>query len=406
MPFTKAHIPGALGRKRLKEDFPMPEALKYVIDAVVGAALFMALMIVFAVDWFISGPARNTLENVKVIKYENQRNAKKLKLAVVKTREIPDPFAKGKFQKWDDMGKLLKGLGEGYRFDKLTEDELIRKYEDNKLSEYDVVFLTCNVNADVDKLVEPLRNYVANGGILYASDWRYEAVAKAFKDMQQENLIADGMAQQIEADIVDPELRRALGTGKIPLNFNLGDWKAAAFGGPSVQVLIRGTYKKMKGQEPATAPLMVRFPFNKGTVIFTSFHNEAQNSRIEEQLLQYLVFSLVTAGIDAELSSSLDREGFKPQGSNLLSTPPKGSIKKEYDNKHVCDLRFGLGFRNEGYKLRFNIKSPSGKQYTHDCAGTTILEVSGAEIGTWTYTVEALDAYANFAFRTTVGEKK
>jgi len=384
----------------------MPEALKYVIDAVVGAALFMALMIVFAVDWFTTGPPRNTLENVKVIKDENKRGAKKLKLAVVKTREIPDPFVKGKFQKWDDMSKLLKGLGEGYRFDEITEDELIRKHEDNKLSEYDVVFLTCNVNADVDKLIAPLRNYVANGGILYASDWRYEAVATAFKDMQQGNLIADGMGQQIEADIVDPELRRALGISKIPLNFNLGDWKAAALGGPSVQVLIKGTYEKMNGQGTATAPLMVKFPFNKGTVIFTSFHNEAQNSDIEKKLLNYLVFSLVTAGIDAELNSSLDREGFKPQGSNLLSTPPKGSIKKEYDNKHVCDLRFGLGFRNEGYKLRFNIKSPSGKQFTQDCAGTTILEVSSAERGTWTYTVEALDAYANFAFRTTVGEKK
>jgi hypothetical protein len=384
----------------------MPEALKYVIDAVVGAALFMALMIVFAIDWFISGPARNTLENVNVIPVTSQGNAKKLKLAVVKTREIPDPFVRGKFQKWDDMSKLLKGLGEGYAFDEITENDLIQKHEKNKLGEYDVVFLTCNVNPDVDKLVEPLRNYVANGGILYASDWRYEAVAKAFNDMQQENLIGDGMAQQIVADIVDPDLGEALKTRKIPLNFNLGDWKAAAFGGRSVQVLIKGTYKKMKGQEPATAPLLVKFPFNKGTVIFTSFHNEAQNSEIEEQLLQYLVFSLVTASIDAELNSSLDREGFKPQGSNLLSTPPKGSVKKEYDNKHICDLRFGLGFRNEGYRLRFNIKSPSGKQFTQDCAGTTILEVSSAEVGTWTYTVEALDAYANFAFRTTVGEKK
>src|SRR5207249_4246662 len=122
---------------------------------------------------------------------------------------------------------------------------------------------------------------------------------------------------------------------------------------------------------------------NKGTVIFTSFHNEAQNSRIEEQLLQYLVFSLVTAGIDAELSSSLDKGGFTPQGSNLLSTPARGKTPpKTYENKHVCDLRFGLGFRNEGYKLRFNIVSPSGKQFTQDCAGTTILEVAGAERGT------------------------
>jgi hypothetical protein len=383
----------------------MPEALKYVIDAVVGAALFMALMIVFAVDWFIFGPARNTLENVKVIKDENQRNAKKLKLAVTKTAEDVDPKTQ-KTKKWDDMGKLLSKLGDGYRYDELSVDELIRKHEVKRLGEYDVIFLTCHRNTDADVLKEPLQAYVADGGILYASDWRYEAVAKAFPDTAVPNLIGDGMAQQIEADIVDPNLRQALGTKKIPLKFDLGDWKAAAFGGPSVKILLKGTYKKMRGDEQATAPLMVKFPFNKGTVIFTSFHNEAQNSRIEEQLLQYLVFSLVTAGIDAELNSSLDKEGFKPQGSNLLSTPPRGSIKKEYDNKHVCDLRFGLGFRNEGYKLRFNIKSPSGKQFTHDCEGTTVLQVSGAESGKWTYTVEALDAYANFAFRTTVGEKK
>lgn len=383
----------------------MPETLKYVIDAVVGAALLMALMIVFAVDWFISGPARNTLENVRVIPGKSPGSAKKLKLAVTKTKEDQDPFTK-KIKKWDDMGKLLAKLGDGYGYDELSVDQLILKHDAKTLSEYDVIFLTCHLDTDADILKEPLQTYVANGGILYASDWRYEAVAKAFPDTAAPSLIGDGAAQQIEADIVDPDLREALRRRKIPLKFDLGDWKAAAFGGPSVKILLKGTYKKMKGQEPATAPLMVKFPFNKGTVIFTSFHNEAQNSEIEEQLLQYLVFSLVTAGIDAELNSSLDKEGFKPQGSNLLSTPPNGSITKEYNNKHVCDLRFGLGFRNEGYKLRFNIKSPSGKQYTHDCEGTTVLEVSGAEKGTWTYTVEARDAYANFAFRTTVGEKK
>lgn len=386
----------------------MPDFVKYVIDAAAAAALFFALLVVFAVDWFIARPAANTLENVKVIQ-EEKRVAKKLKLAVVKTREVPDPFVKGKVQKWDDMSKLLAKLsegGEGYRFDEITEDDLLQRHAEKRLNEYDVIFLTCNVNPDVNKLVDPLQSYVSNGGILYASDWRYDAIAAAFKEMKDDSLVADGAGQKLEADVVDPELRKALGVQKVPLHFNLGDWKVAAFNHPRVQVLLRGTYKKMKGQETATAPLMVKFPFDKGTVIFTSFHNEAQNSRIEEQLLQYLVFSLVTAGIDAELNASMDKGGFTPQGSNLLSTPKKGSVEKEYDNPRVCTLRFGLGFRNEGYKLRFIIKSPSGKQYTQDCDGTTILEVTDAERGTWKYTVEAKDAYANFAFRTSVGEKK
>ena len=382
----------------------MPEALKYLIDAAVGAALFFALMLVFAVDWFTSGPARNSLENVKVIKDDKQRDMKKLKLAVVKTKEEQE-FGTNKIKKWDDMGKLLKGLGEGYAYEEVSVDQFIRLHEEKKLSAYDVIFLTCNLQDHDDQLKEPIETYVSNGGILYASDWRYTAVAKAFPHVVA-GKSPDGQAQQFEAEIVDPALREALGTRKMPLKFDLGEWKAAAFGGPGVDVLIKGTYKPMGGGGPVTSPLMVKFPFNKGAVIFTSFHNEAQNSRIEERLLQYLVFSLVTAGIDAELSSSLDKGGFAPQGSNLLSTPPKGKVEKQYDNKQVCDLRFGLGFRNEGYKLRFNIKSPSGKQFTQDCDGTTILEVAGAERGTWTYTVEALDAYANFAFRTTVAEKK
>jgi hypothetical protein len=85
----------------------MPEALKYVIDAVVGAALFVALMIVFAVDWFISGPPRNTLENVKVIKDENQRGAKKLKLAVVKRN--PRSVRERQIPKMGRYGQALEG---------------------------------------------------------------------------------------------------------------------------------------------------------------------------------------------------------------------------------------------------------------------------------------------------------
>ena len=384
----------------------MPEGLKYLFDAAVAFALFLALMVVFAVDYFTSGPSKNTLENVRVLG-GGKGNAKKLKLAVVKTREIQD-FASGKVQKWDDMSKLLTALGDGYRHDLLIDDEIIRKHEDKTLGAYDIIFLTCHDIADADKLKDPLQTYVGNGGILYASDLRYDAIRTAFPDSRP-YVVDVGRAQKMEADIVDPDLQKALGTPteplkKIPLDFNLGDWKPAAFN--NVDVLIKGTYKEKSGAM-ATHPLMVRFKFDKGTVIFTSFHNEAQNSRVEEQLLQNLVFGLVTAGVDAELNSSLDKEGFKPQGSNLLSTPAKGKTEpKHYENKQTGTLRFGLGFRNEGYKLRFNIKSPSGKQFTQDCESTTILEVTDAEIGRWEYTVEALDAYANFAFRTTVGEKK
>ena len=59
----------------------MPEALKYVIDAVVAAALFVALLLVFAVDWFFfsttSAPPENTLTHVKVIGGEKRQSDQK-----------------------------------------------------------------------------------------------------------------------------------------------------------------------------------------------------------------------------------------------------------------------------------------------------------------------------------------
>ena len=41
------------------------------------------------------------------------------------------------------------------------------------------------------------------------------------------------------------------------------------------------------GGEPATCPLLVQFSHEDGQVIFTSFHNEKQNSQTEQELLQH-----------------------------------------------------------------------------------------------------------------------
>lgn len=383
----------------------MPDAIKYLIDAAVAVALFMALLVVFVVDRFVlsrsAAPTENTL-HVNVIDASAKQRNKKLKLAVTPTGDFADPFTK-KLEKWDDMGKLLDELGDGYRHDTLKIQDIATNPK--KLKEYDVVFLTCAGGGE-DEIKDALSHYVAGGGILYASDWRYDAVAKAFPDMVAPNLVGQGVKQELEADIVDPSLSEALKSKKIHLEFNLGQWKTAAFGGPRVKTLIQGTYIKEVSRQPALAPLMVKFQINEGTVIFTSFHNEKQNSRIEKQLLQYLVFSLVTAGVDADINAKM--EGFTPQRSNLLSTPKHDpSVSKKYESTQVADLRFALGFRNEGAKLRFNIKSPDGKEYTKDCEGSTIFEVPNAAAGTWTYTATSLHLpYENFPFTMSAAEKK
>ncbi len=384
----------------------MPEAFKYVIDAVVAIALFLALTLVFAVDWFFfsaAGPGKNTLEGVKVTE-ATRGEKKKLRLAVTQTQKSFNPKTKQE-ELWDDMGSLLKQLGEGFKeFDLVTDQDILQKKK--KLSDYDVLFLTCAAGGE--QLNNELRDFVSNGGILYASDWRYNAVASAFPDMVGGRAPDAGANQQMTADVVDASLRDVIG-GTIHLNFDMPEWKTAAFGGPRVKTLIKGKYKRDKSTQFAEAPLMVSFRFNKGTVMFTSFHNEKQNSRTEKELLRYLVFSLVTADIDAEIADKMDQGGFTPQRSNLLSTPPKNQSTppKTYENPHKSTLRFVLGFRDDGTKLRFNIKSPGGQQYTWEGMSTVILEVPNAEPGPWSYTVTALELpNAEFAFRVAVGERK
>jgi hypothetical protein len=364
----------------------------------------VALLFVFAVDYFFFGrPTENTLTNVVVIE-QKPRDFKRLRLAVTPTGTSQGKIP-GTLDKWDDMSKLLTELGDGYKHDNITMDEAVNP---RKLAEYDVVFLTCKDGRE-DELKEPLVDFVTNGGMLYASDWRYKAVAKAFPEMAVEGLQQDGDKQELEAEIVDPGLRDALNNNTIHLRFDLGEWKPAAFGGPRVKVLMKGTYIKYKASgQKATAPLMVKFQVGKGQVVFTSFHNEKQNSRTEKELLQYIVYSLVTAGVDAEVNTQMDKSGFTPQSSNLLSTPAAQTTeKKTYKNKTTGTLRFVLGFRNEGAELKLNIRSPDGKTFSKASESTLIVDVNDAIPGDWTYTVTAVRLpYANFPFTVTVGEKK
>src|SRR5262249_54642925 len=122
--------------------------------------------------------------------------------------------------------------------------------------------------------------------------------------------VGSGEAQVVNARVVDPGLQELLGE-TVELNFDTTGWDPARFAGQGVNVLMRGDFKVLNGGR-AEAPLLVKFPSGQGTVIFTSFHNEAQNSRQEEVLLRYLVFSAVTAKEEAITDKTMLSGGFSP----------------------------------------------------------------------------------------------
>ena len=107
--------------------------------------------------------------------------------------------------------------------------------------------------------------------------------------------IVEGAAQTLQADVVDDGLREHLGTSKVELKFDLPGWKPARFAAEKATFYLRGEYRAKTGGDRVTAPLLVRVPFEHGTIIFTSFHNEKVNSELETKLLRFLVFAAVTA---------------------------------------------------------------------------------------------------------------
>lgn len=385
---------------------------KFWIDAAAGGGLLLALGVVMLLDRVKPTAATSSTGELPVhlinANATRQGPPKKLRLAVTPTdRSIS--AATGEYEPWDDMGKLLTQLGPGYKFDVLQVQDIAKAPK--ILDPYDVLFFTCGGGGE--ELKDALRGFVGRGGTLYASDFRYDAVAAAFPEMVSRAERASGLSQDVNADVVDPSLRDALGTNKIKLRFDLSQWKVASFAGPRVTPLLSGSYRKelrpndRVGMQ-AEGTFLVRFTFGKGTVIFTSFHNEKQNSAIETKLLMHLVFQLVNAGVDAEVTESNEKAGFAPASSNLLSTPKdKPEITKTYRHEKAGTLRFSLAFREAGAKLGVRLVAPDGRTFRWEGTSTLMLEIPDALAGDWTYTVIAKELpFENFPFSVSFGAKK
>jgi len=387
------------------------------IDAAVGVGLILALALVFALD---RGPATKPAglseESSEVESPATDGAvgpARPLRLAVTEPE-------------YDDMGRLLDTLGAGYRYTTIRQEDLL---DPSRLAAYDVVFLTCGgaprewlsertgpserggsgvfqARPEIlDQIRTSLRQFVGRGGTLYASDWRIELLAIAFPEFVDRYAMDKGMVQTVEAEVVDAGLRRRLGP-TIGLRFDQPSWRPAAIAGPEARTYLQGTYENLDGRRLA-APLLVTFPFQEGMVVFTSFHNEAQNTETELELLRYLVFTTVTAREEAKIKQTMLRGGLSPKERSLLAATGGGEpIEESYRCQTRGRLQFVLGFEDQGGRLKLEVTAPDGRRYEKTGTSTLSIEIADAMPGTWRYSVTPLEVpYRNFPFTLTVGEE-
>jgi hypothetical protein len=210
--------------------------------------------------------------------------------------------------------------------------------------------------------------------------------------------------QTVEAQVVDPGLQQTIGE-TIQLRFPDRAWDPGRFRGDDVQVLMRGTYVSLQNKQ-IEAPLLVRFRQAKGTVNYTAFHNEAQNSEQELELLRYLVFSAVTAQEEALAHETMLSGGFSPVGQGQVNhAVGLDSITRKYLSTSGDPLRFSLSFGGRGATLRLKLVAPGGQEYMTETDETLIVEATGAPAGEWLYTVTSVKVpYENFAYSVSIGK--
>ena len=399
---------------------------RLLLDAAAAVGLLAALGLVFLFGRSPTRPGRPALQTSTAI--EEVKGA---------THSVPEPAGREPLrlavtkppenENWDDMGTLLRTLGSGYQYKQIYLDDLL---DADELKKYDVVFVACSpvpkswvvrrVRAGVRgntalfaarpdivaRLNKSLRRFVNGGGTLYASDWQFDLLAIAFPEMIDEAKVGRGEVQTVTANVVNPGLRKRLGP-TIPLRFEKSDWRPAAFTGHEVSSYLQGDFRLNTGSRQ-TGPLLVSFPVGEGTVIFTSFHNEAQNNDVEKELLRYLVFTTVTAREESRVKRTMVRGGLSPQERNLLSASSGGQpVGDRYTLAQGGRLQFALGFENQGARLRLEVAGPDGRKEEKSDSKTFTIDIPDAKPGVWSYTVTPLAVpYKDFPFTLTIGENQ
>lgn len=183
-------------------------------------------------------------------------------------------------KKYDDMGAVLKKMG--LPFESINASLLNNK---EKINTFDILFFNCGGTPGCTKTsVKTVKNFIKNGGALYASDWSDAWIEALFPDYVE--FFKDGGSGKVNANVSDYDLIQFLGTPEITLNYDLGSWHGVR---KILKPDVVRTYMVREDSRNRKESLLISFLYGDGFVIFTTFHNEKQVSALEYRLLEFLV---------------------------------------------------------------------------------------------------------------------
>jgi VanZ family protein len=196
-----------------------------------------------------------------------------------------------------------------------------------------------------------------------------------------------GDARHLTATVKDKGLASQIGNS-LSLNFDAGSWHIVNSCAEQVR-----TYLALGNQS-----LLISFRHGKGQVIFTSFHNHAQVSKIEERLLQFLVLKPVLADVAAELGDFAWSDTKELQEN--VGTVNSGGESEwfEYRLPTSRPFKIMLNWKGEA-NLALEVNGPGASITEQSDHPPVAVDFPEALAGIWRYRIKALSAtIKNFPF--------
>lgn len=195
---------------------------------------------------------------------------------------------------FDDVGAVLDSMRVPWN---LVSDSSFSNV--SILRGFDILFINCLAGGNARANKGAVHDFVADGGILYASDCAREHIEEAFPgEIEFES--NNGFSGEVQCYVEDDEFAEALGKKRLKIRFNSVLYYAKRLINREGELFLSGKYGD-KGKRP----IVVGFPYGKGYVLFTAFHNYGTASKEEQELLKFVLLkpiSVITGTSLEELS--------------------------------------------------------------------------------------------------------
>lgn len=218
---------------------------------------------------------------------------------------------------YDDIQRVLESMGfTSYTLINGDDPESLKAFvtDIESMRRFDLIFFngghlekgifydTNPANETPALVAANLQSYVSEGGAVYASDWAYDVIEKAWPDpidFMGDDKTPDaaqlGEYDVINAAVTDESLAAFLGKNQVEIEYDLPVWPPIASVQPYVSIHLSGTVRYREGQSSytlASVPVLVSFSQGSGRVGFSTFRIAANNNADTLLTLQHILGTL------------------------------------------------------------------------------------------------------------------